>query len=353
MRQKILAGERLTPEEGLYLLTRTELTALGFLANKVRFRFNPKPEVTYVMDTNPNYTNICRIRCRFCAFYRSAQDPDAYTLTVEEVVQKAMHAAEAGTTTMLLQGGVNPDLPLEYYVELVRRLRNEAPQVLPHFFSPPEITGIAERTGLSIREVLQRLKEAGQVTLPGGGAEVLSDRVRAQLSPDKGPASKWLEVMRQAHCLGFKTTATMMYGHLEKDEDIIEHLERIRSLQDETNGFTAFIPWSFKPANTYLEKQGFTSRSGPVRYLRLIALSRIYLDNFPHIQASWFSEGKHTGQVALHFGADDFGGTLLEENVHKSAGFINISHQAEVEELIHESGFTPVQRTTLYERINA
>lgn len=349
--EKVLLGKRLSREEGLHLLSKTELTVLGFLANKVRFRFNPRPEVTYVMDTNPNYTNICRIRCRFCAFYRSPEAPDAYTLTVEEVVKKARQAAEAGATTMLLQGGVNPDLPLEYYVELVRSLRKEVPAVLPHFFSPPEILGMAERSGLSIREVLQRLKEAGQTTMPGGGAEILSDRVRACLSPAKGLSSKWLEVMRQAHRLGLKTTATMMYGHLEKDGDIIEHLDRIRSLQDETGGFTAFIPWSFKPANTALEKEGFAFHRGPVRYLRLIAFSRLFLDNFPHLQASWFSEGKRTGQVALHFGADDFGGTLLEENVHKSAGFVNISHQAEVEELIRESGFTPVQRTTLYERI--
>jgi CofH subfamily radical SAM domain protein len=257
-------------------------------------------------------------------------------------------AASRGVTTVLLQGGVNPHLPFEYYLELVERTVKEVPGVQPHFFSTSEILMMAEVSGLPVDGVLQRLWEAGMRTIPGGGAEILSDGVKRKISSKKGTSADWLNVMRLAHQIGFKTTATMMYGHLETDEDIIEHLEVIRNLQDDSGGFTAFIPWSFKPGNTPLEKI-IPRYATSTRYLRIIALSRVYLDNFPHIQASWFSEGKKVGQIALHFGADDFGGTLQEENVHAAANFVNTTNTEECIRLIHESGFAAAQRTTLYE----
>ncbi|MDZ7343157.1 MAG: dehypoxanthine futalosine cyclase [candidate division KSB1 bacterium] len=345
---KSRAGERLTREEGLALLREGELLEFGAIAEEIRYRQNPNPWVTFVVDSNPNYTNICNVDCIFCAFYRHEEDSDAYTYSVDHMIQKFKESAQKGVTTVLLQGGVNPNLPFDYYLELVRRTRAEVPEIHPHFFSTSEILGMATVSGLSVREVLRQLKEAGLNTIPGGGAEILSDRVKKKISHKKGTSADWLEVMREAHHLGYKTTATMMYGHLETDEDIVEHLDSLRALQDETGGFTAFIPWSFKPGNTPLEKI-IPTFAPPTRYLQILAFSRIYLDNFPHIQASWFSEGKKIGQVALHFGADDFGGTLVEENVHAAANFVNKTSTDEVITLIRESGFIPAQRTTLYE----
>ncbi len=338
---------RIDRETGLALLTEPDLPRLGALAQEARFTLHPEPRITYIIDTNPNYTNICTVGCSFCAFYRTPESVEAYTLTAEEVAAKAVTAAAAGATTMLLQGGINPDLPLEYFVTLIREVKAAAPGITPHFFSPPEIHALAERSGLELREVLDRLYEAGQRTIPGGGAEILSTRVRRRISPDKCSPEQWLEVMRQAHLAGFRSTATMMFGHLETDEEIIEHLDRLRSLQDETGGFTAFIPWSCKPGNNQLQSV-IPRAAASLRYLRLLATARLYLDNVPHIQASWFSEGKAIGQLALHFGADDFGGVLLEENVHRSADYVNTSDEGEVRTLISEAGFQPVQRDTLY-----
>ena len=348
--EKVLSGARLNREEGLWLWQQAEALELAQLANRVRFRLNPEPIVTFVIDSNPNYTNVCVTDCVFCAFYRKPGSPDGYTLSVEQVMEKVQRAADQGATTVLLQGGHNPDLSLDYYTELVRETRRRFPHVTPHFFTASEITTMSQVCGVSIKQVLQRLMEAGQFTLPGGGAEILSDRIRRRLGPKKGPAEAWLSVHRQAHELGFKSTATMMFGHIEEDEDILEHLDHIRGLQDETGGFTAFVPWSFKPGNTLLEER-IRRHAGPTRYLRMIAFSRIYLDNFPHIQASWFSEGKKTGQIALHFGADDFGGTLFEENVHAATSFVNKTTVDEIVTLIQESGFRPAQRTTLYETL--
>jgi CofH subfamily radical SAM domain protein len=264
------------------------------------------------------------------------------------MIQRFKESAEQGVTTVLLQGGVHPTLPFEYYLELVERTIQEVPAIYPHFFSTSEIAGMAKVSGLSVRRVLQRLWDAGLRSIPGGGAEILSDRVKKKISHMKGTSADWLDVMREAHKIGYKSTATMMYGHLETDEDVIEHLDVVRQLQDEHHGFTAFVPWSFKPGNTPLEKI-IPHYATPTRYLQMIAISRIYLDNFPHVQASWFSEGKKTGQIALHFGADDFGGTLQEEHVHAAANFVNKTSTEECIELIHESGFAAAQRTTLYE----
>jgi len=344
----VRAGRRLSRDEGLRVLAEGQLLDLADVANDIRFRKNPDRAVTFVVDSNPNYTNICNVDCIFCAFYRHPGEEGAYTQSVDEMIKNFKVAAGKGVTTILLQGGVNPALPFEYYVELVERTLREVPEVHPHFFSTSEITGMSHISGLSVAEVLQRLWKAGLRSIPGGGAEILSDRVRKKISHLKGPSREWLEVMRVAHKIGYKSTATMMYGHLEKEEDIVEHLEVVRQLQDEYRGFTAFIPWSFKPGNTPLEKI-IPHYATPTRYLQMIAFSRMYLDNIPHIQASWFSEGKKVGQIALHFGADDFGGTLLEENVHAAANFVNKTNTEECIQLIHESGFAAAQRSTLYD----
>ncbi|PIQ84738.1 MAG: dehypoxanthine futalosine cyclase [Candidatus Omnitrophica bacterium CG11_big_fil_rev_8_21_14_0_20_63_9] len=346
--EKVLSGKRLSRNEGLQLWQRADLLELAHLANLVRFRLHPDPVVTFVIDTNPNYTNVCITDCVFCAFYRKPGQKDAYTLTVEQVMEIIQRSVNLGATTILLQGGHNPSIPLDYYLSLIRETRRRFPNVTPHFFTASEVTQMASVSGLAIRDVLQQLKDAGQRTLPGGGAEILSDRIRRRLATKKGPAEAWLAVHREAHELGFKSTATMMFGHIEEDEDVMEHLDHVRNLQDETGGFTAFIPWTFKPGNTPLHKH-IRQHAGPTRYLRMIAFSRLYLDNVPHIQASWFSEGKKTGQIALHFGADDFGGTLFDENVHAATGFINKTAVDEIIALIQESGFDAAQRTTLYE----
>lgn len=344
---KIRNEERINEAEGLFLLQNAELLDLADLANEIRFRKNPDPSVTFLIDSNPNYTNVCTIDCIFCAFYRHPGDAGSYTHSVDEMIENFKASAKKGVTTILLQGGVNPALPFEYYLEMVERTRKEVPEIYPHFFSTSEILGMAEVSGLSVVDVLKKLWDAGLRSIPGGGAEILSERVRRKISNKKGGPDEWLNVMREAQKLGYKTTATMMYGHLETEEDVITHLESVRALQDEYNGFTAFIPWSFKPGNTPLEKI-IPHYATPMRYLQMLAFSRIYLDNIQHIQASWFSEGKKTGQVALHFGADDFGGTLLEENVHAAANFVNKTNNEECIQLIHESGFDAAQRDTLY-----
>lgn len=348
VRDKVRTRERLDREDGLFLLSDVSLLDLGQLAMEERRRRHPDSVVTFVVDTNPNYTNVCNIDCTFCAFYRSPEQDGAYTHSVEEMLERIGRTVELGVTTVLMQGGVNSELPLEYYLDLVRGVRERYPDVTPHFWSAAEIEGMAAVSGLSLKEVLQALQDAGQTTLPGGGAEILSERVRKKISHKKAVTHSWLDVHREAHALGFRSTATMMYGHVETDEDVVEHFDVIRALQDLHGGFTAFVPWSFKPGNTPLVKT-IPRHAGPNHYLRILAVSRLYLDNFDHVQASWFSEGKKTGQVALHWGADDFGGTLFEENVHAATGFINQASVEEVKTIIREAGFRPAQRTTLYE----
>ena len=346
---KILGGERLTTEEGVHLLTDAPLLELGALAQQVRDRKTDPRVVTYVIDTNPNYTNICTVDCHFCAFYRKPghPGPDAYTYDVEGVMQMMERARQVGATTVLLQGGLNPAIPWEFYPAIVREARRRYPEITPHFFSAPEIHQMAEVSGLPIRGVLEALAGAGQRTLPGGGAEILATRVRKRISVKKGGPETWLDVHRAAHAVGMRSTATMMYGHVETHAEIVEHFDHIRALQDETHGFTAFVPWSYKRGNTPMESK-VRHVAGASAYLRVLAASRLYLDNFDHVQASWFSEGKKTGQIALQFGADDFGGTLFEENVHLATGHVNKTTIAEIETLIRESGFTPAQRDTEY-----
>ena len=347
IRRKVESRVRLDAADARWLLDEAPLLALGELAGFDRFRRHPAPEVTFVVDTNPNYTNVCEVDCTFCAFYRRPGHAEAYTYSVEEVLDRMAPAVEEGATTVLLQGGVNESLPLDYYLDLVRGTKERYPGVTPHYWSAVEVEGMAKVSGLSTREVLTKLREAGQDTLPGGGAEILSDPVRRRISHKKGGAAAWLDVHREAHELGFRSTATMMYGHLETSEHLVDHFFRVRDLQDEHAGFTAFVPWSFKPGNTPLVRK-IPHYAGPNQYLRILGAARLILDNFDHIQASWFSEGKKTGQVGLHWGADDFGGTLLEENVHACTGFVNRTSADEVKILIRESGFAPVQRDTHY-----
>ncbi len=346
---KVLRGERLSTEEGVFLLTDAPLLEMGVLANEVRARKTDPRLVTYVIDTNPNYTNVCTVDCHFCAFYRKPGKaaPDAYTHDVEGVMKMMEQARSVGATTVLLQGGLNPDIPWSFYTDIVREARKRYPEITPHFFSAPEIHQMAEVSGLSIRGVLEALHEAGQRTLPGGGAEILATRVRKRISVKKGGPEAWIEVHRAAHQVGMRSTATMMYGHVETRAEIVEHFDHIRALQDETKGFTAFVPWSYKRGNTPMESK-VPHIAGASLYFRVLAASRLYLDNFDHIQATWFSEGKKTGQISLHFGADDFGGTLFEENVHLATGHLNKTTIAEIETLIRESGFTPAQRDTEY-----
>lgn len=346
---KISRGERLTTAEGVYLVTEAPLLEMGALANEVRAKKTDARVVTYVIDTNPNYTNWCTVDCHFCAFYRKPGKPaaDGYTHDVEGVMKMMEDARKLGATTVLLQGGLNPDIPWSFYTDIVRQARQRYPEITPHFFSAPEIHQMAQVSGLSIRGVLDALFEAGQRTLPGGGAEILAARVRKRISVKKGGPEAWLDVHREAHRAGMRSTATMMYGHVETPAEIVEHFDHIRALQDETRGFTAFVPWSYKRGNTPMESR-VPHLAGASMYFRVLAASRLYLDNFDHLQATWFSEGKKTGQIALHFGADDFGGTLFEENVHLATGHLAKTTVAEIETLIRESGFTPAQRDTEY-----
>lgn len=348
---KILNEERITPEEGLHLLKEGDTSRMGALADAKKRKFHPEGIVTFVADTNPNYTNVCDTECLFCAFWRPPGASDAYTLSIDKVIEIMRTSYHNGATTVLLQGGHNPELGLDYYTELVRRAREEIPDLHLHMFSAPEISAIAKYSGISTQDVLKKLWDAGLRTIPGGGAEVLSNRVRKKISPLKINADVWMRVTREAHLQGFKTTATMMFGHFEEDEDIIEHLERIRALQDETGNFLAFIPWTFKPKNTFLERK-LPNEVGGDRYLRVLALSRIYLDNFAHIQGSWFTQGNKVGSLSMHYGASDLGGTLFDENVLSCA---ENKYRSSLEELVHmirSAGFTPAQRNTYYEVIN-
>lgn len=340
---KALEGKRLTEEEGLYLLTRTDLPALGWLADQTRRRMHPDRRVTFVVDRNINYTNACVTGCRFCAFYRPPGHPEAYILSREEIFRKIEETLELGGTQILMQGGLHPDLDLPYFEGLFRAIKDRYP-IRIHSLSPVEIDYLSRTSGLPLETVIRRLAAAGLDSIPGGGAEILVDRVRRLISPRKISAGRWLEVMAAAHRAGLKTTATMMFGHVETLEERIAHLEAIRRLQDETGGFTAFIPWSFQPGNTALGGEPATA----VDYLRTLAVTRAYLDNVPNLQVSWVTQGTKIAQIALAFGANDFGSTMLEENVVRAAG---VSFSTSLAELVHnikEAGFQPAQRDNLY-----
>lgn len=348
---KIDAGDRICDEELLYLLTDAPLLEMGALADRVRHQRHPGETVTYVVDTNLNYTNLCDAYCSFCAFYRphTSTADDAYTHTVEEMMTQVAGAVSLGCTTVLMQGGLNPQLPLDYYVEMVQETRERFPAITPHYWSAPEIYEMAKVSGLSYHQVFEALWAAGQRTLPGGGAEVLTNEERHRISPLKMDADEWIAIHQAAHEVGFRGTATMMYGHGETILSRVEHFRRTRDLQDRNGGFYAFVPWSFAPGGTPLGRKLKGLRANANDYLRIIAAARLYFDNIDHVDASWFSEGKKTGQVALHFGADDFGGTLFDENVMQEAGHYVRTSVEEMRTMIREAGFVPAQRNTQYE----
>lgn len=342
-----LSGRRIDRDTALALLTRKPMGELMSLAHAARMRKHPEAVVTFVFDTNPNYTNICITRCRFCAFCRPSTDPEAYTLTAEEVAERVKSAADQGATTVLLQGGHNPDIRLEDWLAYIRAIREVCPQVHIHPFSPAEYIFMAGQEGCSIEEILQTIYNEGIRTIPGGGAEILTERVRRLIAPAKADTREWLDVCEAAHRIGFKTTATMMYGHVESDEEIVEHLLLLRDLQDRTGGFASFIPWSFKPGDTPLSRD-IAHSVHPAKYIRIIALARLVLDNFDHIQSSWFSESIGAGQLGLLAGADDFGGILVEENVLQQAGHERATTLENVKTIIRRAGFTPAQRDSFY-----
>ena len=336
---------RLSEAAALELLEHGDLLALGAAADKVRRRLHPAADVTFVVDRNINYTDYCVSGCRFCAFYKEPGSGEGYLLSRDEIFRKIEETLALGGTAIMMQGGLSPDLDICWFERVFADIKERYP-IHIHSLSPPEVAHIAAQSGLTVAETLRRLQAAGLDSLPGGGAEVLVDRVRREISPHKIPTAAWLEVMREAHALGMRTTATMMFGSVDTPAERVEHLRRIRDLQDETGGFTAFIPWTFAATNTALQ-EGHLAATGN-DYLRLLALSRVYLDNVSNLQASWVTQGLRMGQVALAFGANDMGSTMIEENVVRAAG---VSHAVTVEELVRliaAAGFTPVQRDTLY-----
>ncbi len=344
--------DRIDKETALRLLKDYDLLEIGEMADGIRKNLHPEGVVTFIVDRNINYTNVCINKCRFCAFYRDIGSPDSYLLSKDEIFKKIDETIAPGGTQILLQGGLHPGLDIDYYTDTLRAIK-ERFDINIHGFSPPEVCYIADTSDLTIRETLKLLKDSGLDSIPGGGAEILSDRVREIISPKKIKSSQWLRVMEEAHGIGMRTTATMMFGSIEEPEDIIEHLDAIRKLQDRTGGFTAFIPWSFQPKNTEIGSR-FTVHGSrfygatAVDYLRVLALSRIYLDNIKNIQASWVTQGLKLAQVALRFGANDFGSTMIEENVVRAAGVSYRVSKEDIIEAIKSAGFKAAQRNTYY-----
>jgi cyclic dehypoxanthinyl futalosine synthase len=341
--------KRLNKEDALYLIQNAPLLELSELASKKKLELHPEKLTTFIVDRNINYTNVCWVDCKFCAFYRHKKDDDSYVLKFDEIDKKIDELLEIGGTQILFQGGVHPNLKIDYYEELVDHIHTKYPQITIHGFSAIEVDFIAKVSKISILEVLQRLQAKGLSSVPGAGAEILSDRVRDIIAPKKLDTEKWLEVHRTAHSIGMKTTATMMFGTVETDEEIIEHWDLIRKLQDETGGFRAFIMWSFQGENTELAKEipNIKPQSSN-RYLRLLAISRLYLDNFRNLQSSWVTQGSYIGQMALKFGANDLGSTMMEENVVKAAGAANRMNQDEMIRLIKDIDEFPAKRDTAY-----
>jgi len=342
--EKRLAGERLSLADGIKLFQEADLLSLGQGADLVRTQMHPENVVTFVIDRNINYTNVCSCQCKFCAFYCKPGDPSGYILSRDELHVKIKETIDVGGTQLLIQGGLHPDLDLEYFEALLRDIKAHY-TIHVHSFSPPEIWDLANKSKLPIEEVILRLKNAGLDSIPGGGAEILDDRVRKLISPNKISWQQWMDVMTAAHKLGMKTTATMMFGHVETFEERVLHMVRVREAQDQTHGFTAFIPWSFAPRNTSLGGEGSTG----VEYLRTLSIARLMLDNVPNIQASWVTQGTKMAQVALRFGANDFGSTMLEENVVRAAGVQTRVPLQEIIRCIDDAGFQAVQRNTHYE----
>ncbi|MBR2163990.1 MAG: dehypoxanthine futalosine cyclase [Campylobacter sp.] len=341
---------RLSVDEALNLIKNGDLRELGELASAKKLELHPNKITTFIVDRNINYTNTCWVDCKFCAFYKHVNEEDAYLLSFDEIDRKIDELIAIGGTQILFQGGVHPKLKIQWYEELVSHIATKYTNIDIHGFSAVEIYYIARVSKISIPEVLLRLKNAGLYSIPGAGAEILSDRVRDIISPKKCSSSTWLEVHKEAHKIGLKSTATMMFGTVESDEEIVEHLDKIRTLQDETGGFRAFILWSFQSANTKLiAEHPHIKKQSPNRYLRLLAVSRLFLDNFKNIQSSWVTQGSYIGQLALKFGANDLGSTMMEENVVKAAGASYRMSQAQMIELIKDIGEFPAKRNTNYD----
>jgi cyclic dehypoxanthinyl futalosine synthase len=338
------AGGRLTFDEGVRIYNDGDLHELGAAAHARRMQLYPGNVVTYVIDTTINYTNVCNVHCTFCAFFRPEQHKEGYTMSHDTVLQRVKYAADQGATQIMIQGGVNPELRIGWFETLFERVRHEYPRVDLHSLSVSEIVGLAHVENMTIRDVLARLKDAGMKSLPGAGAEILVERVRKRISARKVKPQEWLGVMREAQQLGMPTTATMMFGSIETPQERIEHLAVLRDLQDETGGFTAFIPWYYVPFKTPLRGKEATG----LEYLRVLAVSRLFLDNFAHLQASWLTPGVKMGQLALFYGCDDMGGTIIEERVVHDAGSTNEATRRDLESLIIKAGFTPVIRDTYW-----
>ncbi len=339
-----MTNPRITPDYALALWREHDVLDLGALAHARRMRLHSQPVVTYIVDRNINYTNICVCGCKFCAFFRPPGHQQGYVLSREELARKVQETLDLGGGQILLQGGMNPELGLDFYESMLGFLKRDFPKIAVHGFSPPEIHFLAEQSGQNLRTVITRLIDAGLDSIPGGGAEILVDRVRREISPRKCSVQAWLDVMAQAHDLGLKTTATMMFGHRENIGERLEHLEKIRNLQDQTGGFTAFIPWTFQPANTQIAAPEASS----AEYLKFLALSRLFLDNIVNIQASWVTQGPHIGQMALHWGANDFGSTMIEENVVAAAGVHFALPEDDLRTLVRGTGFEPRRRRMDY-----
>ncbi len=348
--QKIKQSQRITDDEFLYLEENGDLHELGLLANSIRKIKHPSKKVTYVIDRNINYTDICISACKFCAFYKKPEDKKGSVLSFEELEEKIDETKKLGGTQILLQGGLHPELSIDFYEEMVAFIKSK--DIHLHGFSPPEIHHFAEVSGIAVQEVLDRLIRAGLDSIPGGGAEILTDRVRKLTAPLKCTADQWVKIMQTAHERGLRTTATMMFGHVENVTERLEHLRRLRELQDKTGGFTAFIPWPFQPDNTKLYDDGMSTKTGGHEYLKMLALSRIYLDNFDNIQASWVTQGPKVAQLSLFFGANDFGSTMIEENVVAAAGVSFRLSEAEIRRLVKDAGFEPQQRLMDYSPVS-
>lgn len=347
--RKAVSGERLTREEGIQLFGCHDLTALGKAAEAVCCSLHPEVYRTYNIDRNINYTNICAAGCRFCAFYRSQESDEAYVLSRDVLLEKIQETVDLGGNQILLQGGLHPALPFSWYESLLREIKNHFPAVNVHGFSPPEVHHFARISKLPAREVLLRLRDAGLGSIPGGGAEILVDPVRRRIAPGKVLSGEWLGIMRRWHELGGRSSATMMFGHIETVAERIEHLEQLRELQDATGGFTAFICWPFQPANTALAHLPHVT---PVEYLKTLAIARLYLDNIANIQASWVTQGLKIGQLAMLFGANDMGSLMIEENVVAKAGTSHSLTLADIRRAIDELGYVPRQRNVYYELVD-
>jgi len=347
---RALEGMRLTAEDCAVLLESDDFVHMGLAADEIRRRRHPANVVTYIIDRNINYTNVCNVVCTFCAFYRRPGKPDTYVRTVAEICEKIDETIALGGTGILMQGGLHPDFGLEWYEDLLRTLHAKYPQIQLHSFSPPEIHNLHLITKLSYEEILERLKEAGLSSLPGGGAEILDDEVRQRVST-KCTTDEWLGVMRAAHRVGLRSTATMMFGIGDNVTHRVRHLQRVRDLQEETGGFTAFIPWTFQRENTALGRRIKDEPTG-IDYLKMLAVSRLFLDNIENFQSSWLTQGLRLGQVALRFGANDMGSIMIEENVVSAAGAHNEADERMLRYLIRTAGFRPQQRDILYRHVD-